>query len=94
MIRENNESSAIEILAEVKRIAANVFARPVTEEDNFFDLGGDSVSAVALAIQLEESVGVALDPETIFEADNLSEFARTVTSVLINNQTHPGRRLN
>jgi hypothetical protein len=43
----------------------------VAPEDNFFDVGGDSVSAAHLAVLLDERWGRRLDIFTIIAADSI-----------------------
>lgn len=47
--------------------------RTVAPEDNFFDVGGDSVSAARLSVLVEERWGLELDIFTIIAAGSLTE---------------------
>jgi phthiocerol/phenolphthiocerol synthesis type-I polyketide synthase E len=43
--------------------------------DNFFDLGGHSVVVIQLISRLEETFGVNVDPEAIFETSDIAQLA-------------------
>ena len=47
----------------------------VTPDQNYFDLGGDSVLAVNLFAQIEKTFGVKLPLATLFEAPTIEELA-------------------
>jgi long-chain acyl-CoA synthetase len=47
----------------------------VGAEDNFFDIGGDSLAATRIAAQLRERLGVDLDTVAVFEAPTVAELA-------------------
>jgi pyochelin synthetase len=46
----------------------------VRPEDNFFRLGGDSVSATIVLFKVNEQFGIELDPSSLFEAAALTDF--------------------
>jgi acyl carrier protein len=51
------------------------------EEDTFFELGGESISAVRLVSRIEEELDVWIDVGDIFEEDpNLEALVRTVVA--------------
>jgi acyl-CoA synthetase (AMP-forming)/AMP-acid ligase II len=47
----------------------------VSREDNFFEIGGDSLAANRIAAQLREELGVALDAIAVFESPTVAELA-------------------
>lgn len=51
------------------------------DSDDFFALGGDSVTALELSVEAAR-LGVALEPEAIFEHPRLGDLARAMTSGL------------
>lgn len=51
-------------------------------EDRFFDLGGDSLKAVQIMMEIQQQAGVALPFETIFEASNLGALAAVVAEAM------------
>lgn len=61
-----------EVSPAVLDVVKEVFGHPVTEDDNFFDCGGDSVTAVDLAERLEERFGVETDMFELLEADDFA----------------------
>ncbi|MGV9721993.1 acyl carrier protein [Nocardia beijingensis] len=60
-----------EVLAAVERI----LARSARSTDDFFDIGGDSVSAVELLNTLEVNLKLRLTLPDIFDARSLDEIA-------------------
>jgi acyl carrier protein len=55
-------------------LCANVIGiTSVAPEENFFDVGGDSLTAARFAVLVEERWGVELDIFTIMAADSLTE---------------------
>jgi acyl carrier protein len=51
------------------------------EDDTFFELGGESISAVRLVSRIEEELDVWIDVGDIFEEDpNLAALIRTVVA--------------
>jgi thioesterase domain-containing protein/acyl carrier protein len=47
----------------------------LAEDDDFFDLGGDSVAAVDLALQLQDATGVTLPMTAVFDAPSIAAMA-------------------
>lgn len=54
--------------------------RQIGLHDNFFDLGGDSLLAVRLTLEIEGATGVSVPANWIFEAPTVSEMAKLVAS--------------
>lgn len=50
----------------------------IDRDSNFFDLGGDSLFAVALFLELERQLGVDLPVTTIYDAPTIAEMARFI----------------
>ncbi|WP_030565158.1 phosphopantetheine-binding protein, partial [Streptomyces aureocirculatus] len=46
--------------------------------DDFFDLGGESLTATSLASRIGKTFGVTVTIRAIFEAGDIDELARTV----------------
>lgn len=68
------------IAQKVEAIWRDVLSVPSGQEDaTFFELGGDSVSAVRLTSRIEEELGVLIDVGDMFEDPDLAELIRTVT---------------
>ncbi|MCP4653886.1 MAG: acyltransferase domain-containing protein, partial [bacterium] len=72
-------SSAAELeqrIAEIWRRVLDVDA--VGIHDNFFDLGGDSLTGMQLVSELRRELGVELSPVTLYEAPTVSALVRLV----------------
>ncbi|WP_155251539.1 type I polyketide synthase [Salinispora cortesiana] len=50
----------------------------IVDHDNFFDLGGNSLTAVELAVRVHGEFGVRLDLELLFDHPRLSELAEQI----------------
>ena len=65
---------------ELERRIAAVWAQAldlgtVGVEDNFFEIGGDSLAATRIAAQLHEQLGLEVDTVAVFEAPSVAELA-------------------
>lgn len=69
------EPAADRYLTEILAICADVLGRRTTAEENFFDIGGDSVTATDLFLRLEARLGTELDIALFFEARDFRELA-------------------
>lgn len=70
------------VLGDVAKIWATVLNRPVgPPESNFFDLGGDSISATIAALALEESLGFPVDTGFVYRHPVLFEQARALEKI-------------
>lgn len=69
-----------DIAQKVESIWRDVLTVPSGQEDaTFFELGGESISAVRLASRIEEELDVWIDVGDIFEEDpNLATLTQTV----------------
>jgi len=56
-----------------KLCAEVIGVNSVSPEENFSDVGGDSVTAARLAVLMEQRWGIELDIFTIIAADSLNE---------------------
>jgi thioesterase domain-containing protein/acyl carrier protein len=54
---------------------------PIGAHDNYFDLGGDSSRAAALAAKIEETCGRILSPSVLLEAPTVADLAAAITRV-------------
>jgi acyl carrier protein len=71
--------------AAVAGVWAEVLGVPhVAEDDDFFQLGGDSILIVVMLTRLEELYGVFFDIDTIFEHPVLRDFCARLSSVASN----------
>ncbi|MBA9007766.1 MULTISPECIES: phosphopantetheine-binding protein [Thermomonospora] len=71
-----------EIEGKVEEIWNRVLKVPAGMQDaTFFELNGESISAVRIVSWIEEELGILVDVGDIFEEDpNLREFSRTVVA--------------
>jgi acyl carrier protein len=68
-----------DIARKVEEIWRDVLTVPSGQEDaTFFELGGQSISAVRLVSRLEEELDVWIDVGDIFEDPNLATLIETV----------------
>lgn len=74
------QSSLSTVERKVEKIWREVLSIPRGgDELTFFELSGESISAVRIAAMVEEELGVSVEVGEIFETDpNLAAFARTV----------------
>ena len=63
----------------LRGIWADVLGAPV-EGDNpsFFEVGGESITAMTLVFRVQETYGVQMDVGDLFEAPTLKEFAKRI----------------
>jgi amino acid adenylation domain-containing protein len=52
---------------------------PVSVTDNFFDLGGDSLSAISLVCKMEEQIGELLPLSVLIEAGSIADLSKLLT---------------
>lgn len=77
------DTGVIEPSAELVRTLTAVFARvlgasPVLPESDFFELGGDSILAMALAFELQESCRMTVPPTLLFDAPTPAALAQAM----------------
>ena len=63
-----NEAALLEIIRDCLG-----YERPLTREDDFFDLGGDSIAATRMVNRLEKEAGIALAVADLLESDTLGD---------------------
>lgn len=71
-----------ELLSTVTSAAERILERTVRPTDDFFDIGGDSVSAVELMNELEHGFRVHLALSDIFDAKSMDDIATMLESRL------------
>lgn len=70
--------------------AAELEVPSVGLDDNFFDLGGDSLMAETLVLAVQKRFGVKLQTSVLLEAQTPREFGRLIASLV---PAHPARQL-
>ncbi len=83
--REDVEEEFVAPLSKVERQLAEIWeavlpVEKVGAEDNFFDLGGDSILAIQIASRASQA-GLHLTPKDIFERRTIAELAETIEAV-------------
>lgn len=68
-------STVAEIWRDVLRVP-----RDAPPEATFFELGGQSISAVRITARIEEELGVEVDMGDLFEDPDLATFTRDITA--------------
>ncbi|MEM7791668.1 MAG: AMP-binding protein, partial [Verrucomicrobiota bacterium] len=66
---------------QIAQVWSRILEVEVGREDNFFDLGGDSLSAVTLVNEIEREFGVKLKPAVIFDAPVFADFCAALSLV-------------
>lgn len=46
----------------------------INDSDEFFDLGGDSAAVLAMALQIEDDLGIFFDPALLYQHPQFSDF--------------------
>ncbi len=86
--------STDEVERRVAAIWADVLAVDAVEpDDDFFDLGGNSLAAIEIAGRAASELGAAVSPTTVFATRTLEAFAQTVREARRASAAAPGRRL-
>ncbi len=57
---------------------ARILNKAVGPQDDFFDSGGDSMSAVRMIMDVQSTYGVEIDVETFFEAASVERLTEAV----------------
>jgi acyl-CoA synthetase (AMP-forming)/AMP-acid ligase II/acyl carrier protein len=79
---------------EIARIFADVLkAAVVGRRDSFFDLGGDSLSAMYVLASVDAALGVSVGLEMLFDYSTVSEFAAAVARSASGGTTLPASRV-
>lgn len=78
--RKSTEDSAnISTLTKVAEIWKEILSlEKVGNDDDFFEIGGDSISAMRLFIRLRESFGFEADLALLFEASTIQDLTELI----------------
>jgi thioesterase domain-containing protein/acyl carrier protein len=81
-----NMKSAAQPASHAERVArlTEIWSRtlrvaPIEPDSNFFDLGGDSLLAVGLFLEIEREIGINLPITTIYDAPTVAQLADLIT---------------
>lgn len=76
----------------VTEIWKDVLNMPDQRKDaTFFELGGQSISAVRITARVEDELGIEVDLDVLFDDPDLETFVRTVTAMAAHS-SDPARR--
>lgn len=78
----NVEPSDGDVASQLHGIWEEVLRVPIAQDADFFDLGGDSLTAVRIVIRVRERLGVNLSALDVFDAPTVPEFISVVRSAL------------
>ena len=75
--------STVEPTSELVQALTELFScvlgvSPVLADSNFFELGGDSILAVTLALEIQKSTGMTVPPTLLFDAPSPAALARAM----------------
>jgi acyl carrier protein len=70
--------------------AATLEVEPVGIHDNFFDLGGQSLSAFRLISRVVQSFGLDLPLKTLFQAPTVAAMAKVIQAIGATDAPKPG----
>lgn len=87
---ETTGIEAAKFLASIRSCFEHVLRLPgIAPDEDFFELGGDSASAVELALEIEAATGIALPMTAAFDAPTAFEMARLIDSYRGRNAGEP-----
>lgn len=71
------------VMSDIERRIAKIWEKtlkvsPIGLHDDFFVIGGDSLAAVEVMMEVEEEFSIILDPVEILEASTISDLAKMV----------------
>lgn len=79
-MKEQKPNNTNSILREIIPVISTILAKPVIlPDDNFFDLGGDSLTAMKIKIELEAKLSHPISLENIMLTDTIGEFAQCIS---------------
>ncbi|MEC1614764.1 phosphopantetheine-binding protein [Bacillus mojavensis] len=75
-MKELNNNNNESILKKVVLVISEQLNQPgVLREDNFYDLGGDSLAAMKIKNELEDQLSIKVSIESIMLTETIGEFA-------------------
>lgn len=84
---QNNQSKSKISYNEIKTILTNIWAeilqkRTVGIEDNFFDIGGDSLESITVISRVNKEFKINLSVSKLFDAPTIAQFTHVVQEML------------
>ncbi|MGH6879023.1 MAG: alpha/beta fold hydrolase [Rhizomicrobium sp.] len=80
-LRTRDGGSHVSLVERLTAIWSRVLrVSPVGPDSNFFDLGGDSLLAVGLFLEIEQETGIKLPITTIYDASTVAEMAELIAA--------------
>lgn len=78
LIESNNDQSSVKDELNLKDIWEEVLGQEdISDEDNFFDLGGDSISSLRITLKLKEK-GIEIPPDSLFKYQTIKELRELI----------------
>ena len=77
----SSSSSLLSQLATIWSQALDV--ETVAAENDFFELGGDSIMVTIMTLQVEEAFDLVIDPALVFEFPTLAEYAAQIEALRV-----------
>jgi amino acid adenylation domain-containing protein len=81
--RNEIESALVELWSEVLGVS------PVGVDDNFFEIGGQSLSLATLVMRIQRRFGVSLSPASFFDAATVAQMGAEIAKARDEGQTSP-----
>jgi acyl carrier protein len=69
---------------------SNIFGKSVNQTDDFFDLGGDSMTAIRMVSDLQARYGVEIDLEMFFNEPTITRLACAIVATPVNAEARRG----
>jgi acyl carrier protein len=69
-----------EISSYLMGLWAQILRRDVGPNDDFFDVGGDSLTAVRMIVEVQKAYHVEIELETFFEAPSVEKLASLIVT--------------
>ncbi|SDI19072.1 phosphopantetheine-binding protein [Nonomuraea jiangxiensis] len=92
-VNHPSEPSLSAVEQQVEEIWRYVLRMPQDQEDaTFFELQGQSVSAIRIASRIEDELGIRIDAGSLFENPSMKEFIWSVTEQVKSSAQAGGER--
>ena len=70
------DKNIADLEAAVLALCEELLARPVDPTENFFHSGGDSLLAMVLISLLEDDLGISIEIDAVYEAEDMGSIAK------------------